>query len=189
MATDATIDAGLLGNLKVKTTSSSNEDRHETVVFSDSRGKVVKKLHFERGGPGHIELYVHQSSTPPTPIIFVISSWLRADGVELETIPLMPSDGRLQELFSSPVDADLQDGICISKSGSTITVLHQDNEADYCVLCWPKYFMAETFIWNGKSFHSQGQSKTSKLHQNAVSAANELSLDCSTSLFNKVFDD
>lgn len=181
---DRELDISGQGKFTLHTTVPADDDEttHATASFRSKDGHQLLKLAFiDSWPPGWVDYSIANLSGLPGPLVFVSSSSMRADGVDVDTALIAFVDGRFKRIFPSNILTDLTDGICINgkKDGypASLEILTY-TDGDYGIVDWPKYYRLISYVWSGDSFRLVRIRKSHTKYQDWAEAAKGFGVRC-----------
>jgi hypothetical protein len=180
-AADFAFDAPGVGKVSVDvSTAARRDDRLAEVRFRDEQGTELLVMRFRQFGPGRVTFQKYVGDGFPSPVVFVASSFARADGVSADLVAVGVVDGGLRKLFVFS-DRDANDAACVSPTSAVYpatVVLAQFVDGEYGFASWPKRFRVSTYRWQDHALKTISTQQTQRLHPDWSSALAEVGASC-----------
>jgi hypothetical protein len=194
MAAEHTFDFPI-GSIIVRTSDAGGEAaEHRSVsALFINKSTPLLRLNFDQYGPGFVQSSSAVLPGLPSPIVFVVSGWSRADGGTANINLVAFVQNRLRVLLQTSVEADAQDAFCINgasgQKGPSLALLKYNSDGEYCVMCWPKYYDLTSYRWTGHSFIKSGMKKGHRLNADWKWAKDEFGVRCDLEILSHTVTD
>lgn len=178
----ATLNLGEFGQFDIKLKVPADNESSKASATFISNGRSLLKLIFKYSwSRGWVDASASNLAGWPSPLIFVVASSMRADGVSTDAAIVTFNDGRFRRLFPRDIFTDANNAICLTGKNNTkqpFLRLIAYTEGDYGEVVWPKYYKITSYSWTGRSFKLLGSKDSKRKHQDWASAAEEFGIQC-----------
>lgn len=165
--------------VRMWTSVRGGEEPMGIATLCDERGHLLDRIEMPQANAGEVTARAVSLPGLPAPVLALVSSYPRADGISADPLLLAMSHGRLRTILDRHMDWG--EALCIgrpSPGSPTALAVVEFLVAGECIPCWPKLYRAKLYAWRRGALRLTSMRTTRRRHPDWQSALRELRLIC-----------
>jgi len=165
--------------VRVWTSVRGGDEPMGVALLCDDRGRRLDRIEMPQANAGEVTARTVSLPGWPSPVVALVSTYSRADGISADPILWTTSHGRPRTILDRHLD--WSEALCIgrlSPSSPAALAVIEFLSAGECHPCWPKLYRAKLYAWRGNALRLLSTRTTRRRHPDWRSALRELCLAC-----------